>query len=211
VTSLALRFVGDFEKGIDFIGDADQFEETLTEHVIILQACGSYKLSVYSSSDKFMVFPIFGRQAEPKVHLKTAGTSYLEALQIPARHAPDFFREIVDYAFDCFETDRKTYHVSTDLDAIPAPDTVYDADLEAAYLDEDNDRQLLHITYRSVLTAKEDGEGRFKDRFLYQMLGINIQVGRLPTFELYWSRNAAPHVQPLRNYRVDRATRTARS
>jgi hypothetical protein len=165
VTSLAPRFVGDFEKGIDFIGDPDRFEETLTEHVIILQTCGGYKLSVHSGSDKFTVFPIFGRQAGPKVHLKTAGTSYLEALRIPARHAPDLFRAIVDYAFGRFEADRKTYHVSTDVSVIPAPAEVADDELEAAYLDENNGRQLLHITYGSVLTAKRDGQWRFKDRF----------------------------------------------
>jgi hypothetical protein len=165
VTSLAPRFVGDFEKGIDFIGDPDAFEKSLTKHVIILQACGGYKLSVHSGSDKFTVFPILGRQAGPNVHLKTAGTSYLEALRIPARHAPDVFREIVRYAFGRFETDRKTYHVSTDLSAIPDPDDLDDDELEAAYLDENNGRQLLHITYGSVLTATEDGEWRFKDRF----------------------------------------------
>ncbi len=165
VTSLAPRFVGDFEKGIDFIGDPEHFEETLKKHVVVLQACGGYKLSVHSGSDKFTVFPILGRQAGPKVHLKTAGTSYLEALRIPARHAPDFFREIVRYAFERFEADRKTYHVSTDLSAIPDPDGVDDAELEATYLDENNGRQLLHITYGSVLTAKRDGQWRFKDRF----------------------------------------------
>jgi hypothetical protein len=165
VTSLAPRFVGDFEKGIDFIGDPDAFEEALKKHVIILQACGGYKLSVHSGSDKFTVFPILGRQAGPKVHLKTAGTSYLEALRIPARHAPDFFRGIIRYAFERFEADRKTYHVSTDLSVIPDPGDLDDDELEAAYLDENNGRQLLHITYGSVLTAKENGEWRFKERF----------------------------------------------
>ena len=165
VTSLAPRFVGDFEKGIDFVGDPAHFEETLKKHVTVLQACGGYKLSIHSGSDKFTVFPILGRQAGPKVHLKTAGTSYLEALRIPARHAPNFFRDIVGYAFDHFGADRKTYHVTTELDAIPAHDAVDDADLEATYLDENNGRQLLHITYGSVLTAKEKGDWRFKDRF----------------------------------------------
>ena len=165
VTSLAPRFVGAFEKGIDFIGDPDHFEETLKKHVIILKTCGDYKLSVHSGSDKFTVFPLLGRQAGPRVHLKTAGTSYLEALRIPARHAPDFFREMVEYAFGRFEADRKTYHVSTDLDVIPSPGDVDEEELEAVYLDEDNARQLLHITYGSILTAKRDGQWRFKDRF----------------------------------------------
>ncbi len=165
VTSLAPRFVGDFQKGIDFIGDPDAFAAALKEHVVILQAFGGYKLSVHSGSDKFSVFPILGRHAGPHVHLKTAGTSYLEALRIPARHAPDFFREIVRHAFERFEADTKTYHVTTDLSAIPAPEDVSDAELEATYLDENNARQLLHITYGSILTAERDGRLRFKDRF----------------------------------------------
>lgn len=169
VTSLAPRFVGDFQKGIDFIGDPAAFRDALEDHVVILNAFGGYKLSVHSGSDKFTVFPILGREAGPRVHLKTAGTSYLEALRIPARHAPAFFRDVVRHAFERFEADTKTYHVTTDLSVIPAPGDVSDDELEAVYLDENNGRQLLHITYGSILTAQEDGGPRFKDR-LFELL-----------------------------------------
>lgn len=166
VMSLAPRFVGDFQKGIDFIGDLDEFEGAFEKHAHIASALGDYKLSIHSGSDKFSIYPIMGRHAGNRIHLKTAGTSYLEALRIVARHAPGLFREIVDFAFDRFQKDRKTYHVTTDLDVIPAADDVPDSELESTYLDEDNGRQLLHITYGSVLSATEDGRSRFKDRFL---------------------------------------------
>lgn len=165
VTSLAPRFVGDFEKGIDYIGDLEAFEDAFREHAIIAEALGGYKLSIHSGSDKFSVYPVLGRHSGDHVHLKTAGTSYLEALRIPARYAPAFFREIVEFAFDRFEEDRATYHVTTDLSVVPAPTEVSDSELEAVYLEEDNGRQLLHITYGSVLSAQQDGRPRFRDRF----------------------------------------------
>ncbi|PQJ33761.1 hypothetical protein BSZ35_03320 [Salinibacter sp. 10B] len=165
VTSLAPRFVGDFEKGIDYIGDRAAFEFSFRQHAAIAQAFGGYKLSIHSGSDKFSVYPIIGEYAGEHVHLKTAGTSFLEALRIPARHDPAFFRRIVSLAFDRFADDRKTYHVSTDLSAIPAPDEVADEALEETYLEENNGRQLLHITYGSILSAEKDDRDRFKEHF----------------------------------------------
>lgn len=163
VTSLAPRFVGDFQKGIDYIGDLKAFEEDFAKHAQIAASLGDYKLSIHSGSDKFSVYPIMGRHAGDRLHLKTAGTSYLEALRIAARHAPSLFREIVDFAFERFEADRETYHVTTDLEAIPDPETVPGPDLEPAYLDDDDGRQLLHLTYGSVLTAQANDSPRFRD------------------------------------------------
>lgn len=169
VTSLAPRFVGSFEKGIDFVGDLDAFEDAFEQHAAIAEALGGYKLSIHSGSDKFSIYPVLGRYAGDHIHLKTAGTSFLEALRIPARHDPEFFRGLVDFAFDRFAEDRKTYHVTTDLSAIPAPADVADDDLEPTYLAENNGRQLLHITYGSILSARSQGRPRFKTH-LFELL-----------------------------------------
>ena len=59
--SVAPRFCGEFEKGIDYKGDLKLFESTLRQHVAIAQCCGPYKISVHSGSDKFKVYPILGR------------------------------------------------------------------------------------------------------------------------------------------------------
>jgi len=163
--SLALRFVGRFEKAVDYIGDLDEFEETFRVHVLIARAYGPYKLSVHSGSDKFSIYPILGKLAADIIHLKTSGTSYLEALRIVSRHDPELFREIVKYSLSGFEEDRRAYHVSLDVSQIPNPDSVPDDDLERAFLDREEGRQLLHITYGSILTAKNEcGEWLFRDR-----------------------------------------------
>ncbi|MDH5441863.1 MAG: tagaturonate epimerase family protein, partial [Candidatus Bathyarchaeota archaeon] len=126
---------------------------------------GPYKLSIHSGSDKFSIYPIVARFARDIVHLKTAGTSYLESLRIVARHDPDLFREIVHYSVQNYEKDRKTYHISTELSMIPILDKIQDKDLELRFLDDNHGRQLLHVTFGSILTAMaRDGKWLFRDR-----------------------------------------------
>jgi hypothetical protein len=108
----------------------------------------SYKLSLHTGSDKFGVYPIAMKYTGGLVHLKTAGTSYLEALRVVARIDPALFREILDFARGRYETDRRTYHVSALLDNVPADPT--DADLPGL-LDQFDARQVLHVTFGSVL------------------------------------------------------------
>jgi tagaturonate epimerase len=168
VVSLAPRFIGEFEKGIDYRGDFKQFEQQLSEHVAVAQFCGPYKVSIHSGSDKFSIYPIIGRVCGDLLHLKTAGTSYLEALRVVARKSPDLFADICEFARGRFDADRKSYHISTtqaEIDALrPFARGAMD---EALYLDERIGRQLLHVTFGSVLTLGTDAKGRkFKEGIL---------------------------------------------
>jgi len=167
--SLALRFIGEFQKGIDYIGDLPEFEKSFAGHFAIAKFCGPYKMSIHSGSDKFSIFPIIGRVAGTLVHEKTAGTSYLEALRTAARVQPALFREICDFARERFPEDRATYHVAEKLDRLPLLTAMADSDLEKLF-ENDQGRQLLHVTFGSVLNAKTDaGASRFKER-LFQAL-----------------------------------------
>ncbi|MFB6152524.1 MAG: tagaturonate epimerase family protein [Haloarculaceae archaeon] len=165
-TSVAPRFVGSLEKGIDYIGDLDEFEESLKAHVAIAETYGPYRLSLHSGSDKFSIYPYFDEYASDYQHVKTAGTSYLEAVRVVAEEEPDLYREIHEFALERFDEDKKTYHVNTDLSKVPDVDELGDDEL-GRVLDQDDGRQLLHITYGSVLSATdEDGAFRFKDDFM---------------------------------------------
>jgi hypothetical protein len=163
--SLAPRFVGRFEKGVDYIGDLAEFEATLARHVAVARCLGPYKLSLHSGSDKFSIYPVFARHAGDLVHLKTAGTSYLEALRVIADVAPGLFREILAFALERYTEDRATYHVSADPSRVPRPDELADHAL-TAILDDFHGRQVLHVTFGSVLTARDDGTYCFRDRLL---------------------------------------------
>ena len=79
--SLAPRYVGRFEKGVDYIGNLTNSKRDFAGHAAIARHFGGYKLSLHSGSDKFSIYPIAARLAQGAVHLKTAGTSYLEALR----------------------------------------------------------------------------------------------------------------------------------
>jgi hypothetical protein len=148
--SLAPRYAGRFEKGVDFIGDLAEFERALAAHAAIARALGPYKLSIHSGSDKFSIYPLVARLTGGLVHLKTAGTSYLEALRTVARVDARLFAEMLAFARGRYETDRTTYHVSARLDRVPTPDGL-DEDGLAGLLDAFDARQVLHVTFGSVL------------------------------------------------------------
>ncbi|MBC7811619.1 MAG: hypothetical protein H7175_10755 [Burkholderiales bacterium] len=149
--SLAPRFVGRFEKGVDYIGDLAELEENIAGHAAIMQHFGStYKLSLHTGSDKFGVYPIAVKHAGGRVHLKTAGTSYLEALRVMAVVEPELFREVLDFSRSRFEHDRKSYYISAVLDKAPASADLSDAQLPDL-LNQFDARQVLHVTFGSVL------------------------------------------------------------
>ena len=156
--SLAPRFVGRFEKGVDYIGDPGVFAAEFASHAAIAQALGPYKISLHSGSDKLTVYPIVARLSRGLVHVKTAGTSYLEALRTVAQVDPGFFREILAFARTRYRTDRASYHVSARLTRVPAPKSLDDAALLGLF-EQFDARQVLHVTFGSVLD-------RFGERLL---------------------------------------------
>ena len=149
--SLAPRFVGRFEKGVGYIGDLHALEQNIAGHASIMRSFdNSYKLSLHTGSDKFEVYPLAMRYTDGRVHLKTAGTSYLEALRLVATCDTRLFREIWDFTRSRYETDRRTYHVSARLqDSVPAA-SLTDEQLPDL-LNRFAPRQILHVTFGSVL------------------------------------------------------------
>lgn len=143
---LAPRFLGRFEKGVDYIGDMDVFLADFRIHAAIARALGPYKLSLHSGSDKFSIYAAAVKETGSLVHLKTAGTSFLEALRTVGEVNPALFDQIYRLARERYPEDRATYHVSASLDQAPPPGTA-----GAALLDDFHARQILHVTFGSVL------------------------------------------------------------
>ena len=161
--SLAPRFVGEFEKGIDFKGNREAFVTSLVDHARIADELGPYKLSLHSGSDKLSIYGPLARATQGRFHVKTAGTSYLEALRVAAREDASLFREILIASRLRYSMDKLTYHVSATLDSAPDPTETTDMGiLEAEYLGNwskvpagegftQPGRQILHVTFGSVL------------------------------------------------------------
>src|SRR5215213_6945310 len=131
------------------------FEADLVKHVAIMRHFDSYKLSIHTGSDKFSIYPIVARHAHGHVHVKTAGTSYLEALRLVAAYDPTLFRAMLDHARAHFEHDRKTYFLDAHLSNVPACDSVPDANLPDL-LNQFDARQVLHVAFGSFLDTYRD-------------------------------------------------------
>jgi hypothetical protein len=157
------------EKGVDYIGEVGPLEKSLEDHNAVSELLGPYKLSLHSGSDKLSMYTAFARATKGRFHVKTAGTSYLEALRVAAIEQPDLFRRICRFGRERYNTDKATYHVHATLEGVPPVEEIADdRQLERVYLERWEDvpegvgfteagRQILHCTFGSVLTDEELG------------------------------------------------------
>ncbi|MFO0789643.1 MAG: tagaturonate epimerase family protein [Pirellulales bacterium] len=168
--SLAPKFIGEFEKGVDYKGDLTPLERSLADHAALARELGPYKLSLHSGSDKLSLYPALAHTTQGCFHVKTAGTSYLEAIRVVARHDEALFRRIVTTSRKFYDRDKATYHVSAEVAKLPAAEDVQSvAELEKIYLECWPDvpagkgftapgRQILHCTFGTILTDPELGK-----------------------------------------------------
>lgn len=150
LVSFAPRWVGQFEKGVEYIGSRAELAENFHRHAEIARALGPYKLSLHSGSDKFSIYPLFAEATRGVSHLKTAGTSWIEALRVLARHAPDLTREVLELSMASFEENRHSYHLSCDPAKIPTNPSGDQLDELVTAVDS---RQVMHVGYGAVLDA----------------------------------------------------------
>lgn len=134
--TIAPKFTGRFNKGVDYVGDLAGFEREFSDDVAVLAFAAkryglpqNLKLSVHSGSDKFSLYPIIRRIVERTgagLHLKTAGTTWLEEMIGLAEAAGDglaLAKEIYAYAFDHVDEFCAPYATVIDIDRmkLPAP------------------------------------------------------------------------------------------
>jgi tagaturonate epimerase len=185
--SLAPRYVGRFEKGVDYMGaDGSRsetslaaFEASFAAHAAVARSLGPYKLSLHSGSDKFSIYPICARLGGDLIHVKTAGTSYLEALRALATLDESLFREILCFALERYATDRVTYHVSAEPSQVPDIGRLSNEQIPAL-LDDFHARQALHVTFGSVLGDARLRSGLFSalesdEELHYQILETHFE------------------------------------
>ncbi len=170
--SLAPRFIGDFEKGIDYKGDLDIFKKEYLKHIAIAEHFGNYKISLHSGSDKFSVYKVIGSLHKGFTHVKTAGTSYLEALRVVATADEKLFGRILDFARENYNEQKKTYHVSADLNKVKNSNE-YSSDELADLLNQNDARQVFHVTFGLVLTVKDENDKYIFRDGIYKCLEEN--------------------------------------
>ena len=209
VRTIAPKFTGSFLKGIDYVGDrgafAREFEQDLA---VVAFAAGSFhlpgdlKLSVHTGSDKFSLYPLMHRairRFDAGLHLKTAGTTWLEEVIGLAEAGGEGLRaakEIYSLSFGRFDELCGPYLqvISIDRSKLPSPAEVatWSGDVFADALRHDpvhpgfnpNFRQLVHVGYK---VAAEMGH-RFTDLLRHNA----VPIGRNVTYNIYHR-----HIVPL--------------
>jgi len=173
IETIAPKFSGRFNKGVDYVGDVAQFEREFADDIaVIAQAVERYglprnlKLSVHSGSDKFSLYAPIRRallRFDAGAHLKTAGTTWLEELIGLAEAGPEglaLAQEIYAVAYEHCAELCAPYAAVIDIDParLPAPDDVrrWSSEQFAGALRHDQAnplfnphlRQLLHVGYK---------------------------------------------------------------
>lgn len=173
VQTIAPKFSGRFNKGVDYEGDADQFAEEFEQDLMVIDFAVSkfnlpenLKLSVHSGSDKFSIYPAIGkliRKYDKGIHIKTAGTTWLEemtGLALAGGDALDLARRIYSEALMQFDELCKPYSSVIDINKnnLPPAEEVSSWDgtriADALRHDQSNPsynpdmRQLVHVAYK---------------------------------------------------------------
>ena len=173
IQTIAPKFTGRFNKGVDYVGDLAQFEKEFDEDLSVIafaiQEFGladTLKLSVHSGSDKFSIYPIINRLIKKHnagLHVKTAGTNWLEEVIGLAESGDEglqLVKEIYAKAREHYAELVAPYSTVIDIDPdkLPAPKSVMGwtssqyADalrhVESSPHYDPNFRQLLHVGFK---------------------------------------------------------------
>ena len=151
-TAIAPRYVGEFQKGIDYIGNIDDFADHYALHAELAFRM-NHKISVHSSSDKFSAYPIIKDNSFGPCHLKTSGTNWLVALQVIACTDSDLFRKLFKKAYDVFDTARSYYHITPDWSIHSDIDQFSDSEMVKVFSN-NTDRQVMHVSYGELKKDK---------------------------------------------------------
>ncbi len=171
--TIAPKFTGRFNKGVDYVGDVKQFAREFEQDILVVDYAigefglpGELKLSVHSGSDKFSIYPIIRellRKHNAGVHLKTAGTTWLEEVIGIASAGGEGLRlakSLYSQAFERKEELMKPYATVLDIDfkrlQNPAEVDTWSSDefvnslrhVQTEKLYNPNFRQLLHVGYK---------------------------------------------------------------
>lgn len=149
-TSLAPKFPGEFEKGVDFEGNLAEFASSLQRHTNLCRSLGGYRLSLHSGSDKFTIYSILREITEGEFHIKTSGTSWLEAVITISKVNMPLFRELYRLCLENLEESKKAYQVSITREQLPQepPSDIH------LFFKQPDVRQLFHISYGALLNEK---------------------------------------------------------
>ena len=179
--TIAPKFTGRFNKGVEYVGDTAQFEKEFREDLLVIDYAvkefglpEGLKLSIHSGSDKFSIYPIMGRlirQYDKGIHIKTAGTTWLEeniGLALADAQALELAKKIAISALGRMEELCIPYATVIDINPANLPTAAqiasWDGDQYARALRHNRKdplynpdfRQLVHVSYKIAAELAPD-------------------------------------------------------
>jgi len=171
--TIAPKFSGRFNKGVDYVGDPLNFAREFESDLMVIDFAvsefnlpGNLKMSIHSGSDKFAIYPHIGsliKKHEKGIHLKTAGTTWLEeviGLSVAGGEALEFVKDIYIKSLEKIDELSAPYADVIDIDksSLPSAKDIsgWDSDRFASALRHipsntgynPNMRQLVHVAYK---------------------------------------------------------------
>ena len=203
--TIAPKFSGRFNKGVDYVGDIGIFESEFEADLLVIDYAihefglpGNLKMSIHSGSDKFAIYPVIGsliRKYDKGIHLKTAGTTWLEeviGLAESGGEALEFAKEVYIKSLDKIDELTAPYSdvIDINVSSLPSKTRVakWSAEEFAAALKHDqengnynlNMRQLVHVAYKLASIRKDD---------YFRLLDANEKVVSKCVYENIYDRH----------------------
>jgi len=209
IQTIAPKFTGRFNKGVDYAGNVEQFEREFSDDLCVIAAAikkyglpPNLKLSVHSGSDKFSIYGAIRRsvrRAGAGVHVKTAGTTWLEELIGLAEAGGEglaIAKEIYGEAYGHAQELCAPYASVIDIDTarLPLPATVagWTSEQYTGALRHDQKNPLFNPHFRQLLHVGFKIAAKMGDRYLNQLQACESSIARNVTENLF-----DRHIEPI--------------
>lgn len=205
VQTIAPKFSGRFNKGVDYVGDPDKFAEEFEADLMVIDFAikefglpANLKVSVHSGSDKFTIYPLIRKilqEHNKGIHLKTAGTTWLEeviGLAEAGGKALDFVKEIYSKSLEKIDELCAPYAdvIDINISKLPAKEEVklWNSNKFAESLRHipgnrnynPNMRQLIHVAYKLAALKMDE---------YYRLLEANDKIVGQCVYENMYHRH----------------------
>lgn len=209
IQTIAPKFTGRFNKGVDYVGNVEQFEKEFSDDLCVIAYAiekfglpANLKLSVHSGSDKFSIYAAIRRSVRKYnagVHVKTAGTTWLEELIGLAEAggeglalAADVYRDAHAHAEELCAPYASV--IDIDKSRLPDPSTVagWTSEQYTGALRHDQSNLLYNLHFRQLLHVGFKVAAKMGDRYLRQVEACESSIAKNVTENLY-----DRHIEPI--------------
>lgn len=200
--TIAPKFTGRFNKGVDYVGSTPLFRKEFEEDLLVIDYAvktfglpDNLKLSVHSGSDKFTIYPVMGeliRKHQKGIHVKTAGTTWLEeviGLAMSGGEALQMAKGLYREAYRRQDELCRPYAAVIDIDpgSLPEPDQVdhWDSETFAHTLRHIPGHPLYHPGFRQLIHVGYKVAAELGESYLAMIRKHHKVIGEQVTTNIY--------------------------